>query len=357
MDEQELLRLCDAAGITTMAKDGKQYWVSKSEPQTILDIPQVLGATVKYHVTVNNQQLFKLKKQNEELQKLLQQQQLLQQQPSISVPEFSPVENKVGSHFKIKQPEPYDGSRNLGKIIGFCWDMQTYFTLNKVPTNEQAMHLGFYLTNEAKLWFQQLTQQPNFHTFTGDNILQLLKDYFAPKDTEDKLRTQLGSWKQLTSLDKYIAGFQKLVLQMPFLTENEKIYAFKHNLKPALYRHVNEAKPTTLLETINAANIAEDTERQASQQATNFGNSKNGKRNDKPRPTFNNNSNQTPYQQKPQQPANDPMDVGVLQSRTGGKQQPKIGDEEKKKLMKEGRCFKCKESGHLAKNCPSFGKV
>ena len=36
---------------------------------------------------------------------------------------------------------------------------------------------------------------------------------------------------------------------------------------------------------------------------------------------------------------------------------PQYSDEERARLMKEGRCFSCKEKGHTAYNCPRKGKV
>ena len=36
---------------------------------------------------------------------------------------------------------------------------------------------------------------------------------------------------------------------------------------------------------------------------------------------------------------------------------PQNLDEERVRLMKEGRCFSCKERGHTAYDCPSKGKI
>jgi Zinc knuckle len=43
------------------------------------------------------------------------------------------------------------------------------------------------------------------------------------------------------------------------------------------------------------------------------------------------------------------MDIDTI--KTG-----KLSEEEKTKLSKEGRCFRCKKLGHISRNCPDKGK-
>lgn len=53
------------------------------------------------------------------------------------------------------------------------------------------------------------------------------------------------------------------------------------------------------------------------------------------------------------------MEVNAFQSNTSGassnnKYPPKLTDEVKEQLKKEGRCFRCREKGHLSAHCPVF---
>ena len=50
---------------------------------------------------------------------------------------------------------------------------------------------------------------------------------------------------------------------------------------------------------------------------------------------------------KQQQKRKDPNAMEVDAIKTG-----RLSDEEKAKLLKEGRCFRCKKMGHLSRNCP-----
>jgi hypothetical protein len=54
--------------------------------------------------------------------------------------------------------------------------------------------------------------------------------------------------------------------------------------------------------------------------------------------------------QRPQRPRDpDAMDVDVVQSQGQGQ---RMTDDERQRLIQEGRCFFCKERGHLSNACP-----
>ena len=50
---------------------------------------------------------------------------------------------------------------------------------------------------------------------------------------------------------------------------------------------------------------------------------------------------------KPRQKRKDPNAMEVDAIKTG-----RLSDEERAKLLKEGRCFRCKKMGHMSRNCP-----
>ena len=47
----------------------------------------------------------------------------------------------------------------------------------------------------------------------------------------------------------------------------------------------------------------------------------------------------------------DAMDIDAISTKPGGRFK-QLTNEEKKKLMAEGRCFRCKKQGHMSRNCP-----
>ena len=48
---------------------------------------------------------------------------------------------------------------------------------------------------------------------------------------------------------------------------------------------------------------------------------------------------------KPKNEGPTPMEIGNVQLK-------KLTQEERDRCMKEGRCLRCREKGHIAKNCP-----
>ena len=57
------------------------------------------------------------------------------------------------------------------------------------------------------------------------------------------------------------------------------------------------------------------------------------------------NKSNKPSTPKPTNDGAEPMEIGNIQLQ-------KLTPAEREKCMKEGRCLRCREKGHIAKNCP-----
>ena len=89
--------------------------------------------------------------------------------------------------------------------------------------------------SEAALWWRNKTatwiDALDWTAFEEEVIKQ-----FSPINTVKAARDKLYSLKQFTSVHKYIAEFNNLILQIPAneITEQEKMHKFCNGLKPEI---------------------------------------------------------------------------------------------------------------------------
>jgi hypothetical protein len=182
--------------------------------------------------------------------------------------------------------------------------------------------------DDEALWTEFVT---DFETTWSDT---------AAKETADNQLQKLRMKDR--EIDTYIATFEHLIKAAGWDdASGGTIRQFKHGLTQEVYKHIlyRETMPTTMVEWKESARKevirlhAIDNAR-FNNQHTNFN----------PYPTT------QPQRPKPQNSGVVPMDVDTTTI-----QKPrfvKLTDDERTKLAAEGRCFRCRTQGHLARDCP-----
>lgn len=208
-----------------------------------------------------------------------------------------------------------------------------------------------------------MLSSPAASQLTGSQLLSALVEFFIPKETEDKLRHNLENLKQTGRLDGFYAAFQNIILQMPFLSENDKVWHFKRKLKPELFKYVNERNPASLGEAYGFACMAqeivdqnrfhEDLFTKARSKSTRIPSYPNTSAVPQvvPPTVYGSASREGPV----------PMDLGNRNSVNQDSPQSVVRNtprlltkEQLAKFRKEGICFNCQKKGHIAKSCPDF---
>src|SRR5690606_8794196 len=111
-----------------------------------------------------------------------------------------------------------------------------------------------FFRENASLWWRNLGTEIT-DKITWDEFEKQVIAQFSPINAVSNARDKLAALEQTTSVHKYIADFNSLTLQIPNMTDEEKIHKFKYGLK----RHIRtqiELQPglTTLGAVIQAAN-------------------------------------------------------------------------------------------------------
>ena len=240
-----------------------------------------------------------------------------------AVPAQNPVPPQGLQHvvnLKPERPPTYSGKRNES-LAAWLFQMERYCQLLPVPENNRVEFAGTFLKDHAAMWWQ--TAYDDIEDW--NDLKEGIKAQFQPVNSAKTARAQLDSLRQRTSVRIYNSEFRELVLQIPHMHEEDRVYQYIKGLKPSVASMVALQQPTTLLMAQGLADIA-DTIQYQQMPRRNFGNQ--GTEQPRNRPTY-------------QGPT--PMDLDAI---------GKLTDAERERLRKNGGCFRCRKTGHLARNCP-----
>jgi Retrotransposon gag protein len=256
---------------------------------------------------------------------------------------------KTLENIKLNPPTPFTGKRT--NFILFMQDVYVYLKVNKATYDNDDKKISFilsYLTGgDAAVWKQQFiqtkieeseeakTDEPNWGTYK--EFVEALQNTFRPYDEpgealEEIKKLRLGDG----SIMEHNSRFRLLVSQIGMKDS------------PALTDLYRETLPWGLQSPIIQSEHPPKTLEEWYTKATNFyvGHQKAQRlfrKRDKPTMT----SSAPPAQKRfsfPEKKDPNAMDID------------RMSIEERTRLMKEGKCFRCKLFGHLSRDCPNKGQ-
>lgn len=224
---------------------------------------------------------------------------------------------------KKNKPNTFSGK---GSILSWITHMDNYIG---DATPEEALNLAIsYLSGAAHEWWimYHITDEGKEVT-TWEQMKKSLTLRFDTLNKEKVARDKLARWKQIKDVPSFNDDFQKIVLDIPNISMEEQIDRYTRGLKPYIWRELCTKDYKELTEAMRDAERVEAAHRRSG----NVGTSKNS------------NSGSNKNTSASQQPT--PMEIGNIELK-------KLTKEERDECMKKGLCLRCRQPGHIAKNCP-----
>jgi len=222
-------------------------------------------------------------------------------------------------YLRVKDPRVFSGDVN--DLREWTFAVELAFRANRIQEGiAQVDFASSFLQGNALLWF--LSCLDSGRSFPDwESLKTTLQETFGPLDAEEDSRLAFFSIIQKGGLDEYIREFTRLSLNVSDLDQHSRALLFVRGLSDSLRADAMREHPKTVSEAIRAARTARRNDGLTTRNDRTV-------RND-PGKRVNETSSQPPKGRR-----------------------EKLSDEERSKLLREGRCFKCRSSGHVARNCP-----
>jgi hypothetical protein len=245
-----------------------------------------------------------------------------------------------------------DPEKDSLKLDEFLWKVDRYFHGMQVPQESRVAALPFYLTGTAaRYWRTEIEPRLLDGSLrTYDEVKQDLQTKFADRLEVAKAREKFAQLKYKKSVSQLTGQIDKLSLVIPDLSDAEKKAKLMQSL-PTSIRVVLVVTDANEKPYRELANMAEKIDHELQYSGTST--------------SGNHTSNSS----------STPMQINAIDRRKftkfpkkgdGGKPKgdehkadddrpklTKLTPEEKERLREQGACFKCRQPGHTAFNCPT----
>lgn len=234
---------------------------------------------------------------------------------------ISTVNQAVTTGFtpKVNTPPLYKGK---GSITSWTTHMSNY--LANVDDAEALNIAVSYLHEGAHEWwimYQRTDEGREVNTWT--RLKNAMVSRFDVLNKEKIARDKLAKWRQIKDVVSFNEDFQKIILEIPGISTEEQIDRYTRGLKPYIWKELCTKDYKKLADAMRDAERIESAHRRGgttpraepSRRAMELSN----------KPT--------------------PMEIGNIELK-------KLTPEERQRCIKEGLCLRCRQKGHIARDCP-----
>ena len=196
--------------------------------------------------------------------------------------------------------------------------------LRSLEPTDPVGYVASFLDGSARRWLMALWEAEG-RTPSWRKLKQKLQDAFQEKHEEERRRLMVVRARQAGSLEQYVTEFTSLCLSAPRMDDLTKALLFTEGLADEqVRREVRQQHPESLADAVRHAWTAND---HAPQAATSIG---------------------SRVHQGPQRSMEE---YELREMRRVPQHGSRISQAERMRLIKENRCFRCKQVGHIAREC------
>lgn len=239
--------------------------------------------------------------------------------------------------FKPQKPDPYTGTIDAEECLNFMDSFEEYYTILRLHSPIWVSYVVLSLTSDARSWWRTsgLTLDTPWSEFRDAFIVR-----FTPPDSSNKAREALRTLKQARkSVAAYTNEFRRHLRLTPSMDKGDALYSYLTGLEPETSKHVRLRQPANLDAAVMEATIVHSI-------------------------LFPDGVPQVRTTPTPQ-PASDPMameidnlrmELNALRRQVHHQPStlPRLTDADRARLMQSGACFRCREEGHMARECPKW---
>ena len=155
------------------------------------------------------------------------------------------------SFLKPNKPGSFDGTRDAMTVRAWLHSVEKYLRLIQVGQNteisaETAVDFAStFMTGTAANWWFTIVHEGKVPP-TWEAFKLLVETEFVPQDSTIRARDRLNKLKQRRSVADYLSEFRNVVIDIPDMSEGEKLARFTEGLKPHILLEVRKENPLRL---------------------------------------------------------------------------------------------------------------
>ena len=244
---------------------------------------------------------------------------------------------------KPTKPSTFSGDRDSTRPLVWLFEVTTFFAaVDYTSARLQISYTAALLRGPAATWYRShrlAVDEGHAEDFEAwSDFADAITREFQPANFQRIARDRLAALTQRTSVQDYAYRFRMACLEIDNIGEDEKVDRFIRGLKPAIQRELELHPPDNLQRAIEVAERVDAVEYRMLRR------NRAAPRNDyRPR---------NEWRTTPITTADGPTPMQVDAIRF-----PKLTAAARAQLQAEGKCFYCKEPGHIALDCPKKKKT
>jgi Retrotransposon gag protein/Zinc knuckle len=242
------------------------------------------------------------------------------------------------THLKPTRPTRYSGVKDYTTIENWIASVNSYFALTGAKPPHVYHYLNTNFTDEAAIWFRYHYRENQAAIVTWEEVRTGLRNFFIPPNKDRRLHDEWAQLRQTTTVAEYVGRFYKLGMQLPAMEPAHLLDKFLRGLKPKTRMELELKDPQTLAEAIRLTDRFDSIVYRKTVPLA---------------PSTPSHSHTNEYES-----GGEPMQIDAMRTKPNTPPTPKtptfkkLTAEERTHLRNLGACFRCRKTGHLARECP-----